>query len=328
MIRKSGLIVSVIGFLFMGVIFASGPGNKKLMGQDLGLVLKPDLSIGVEDGEENYIFGNISRLALDEAGNIFVLDYKYRVVRVFDEGGAWLRSTVVPAGQGPREAVNPSGIAVTPGGTLFINDGLKVIVYGPDGGYLHTFKTDFLISSIGCAGTEECVAIGPNDGRILHLYDAAGRCLKSFGEYFSMPPELESFKGRPMFSAPLLFNASGDGRIFVLNPHKYEISVFKNGEVEATIQGKNDNFKPVRQMGRGFVSTAAYIVRSGELTLVLLRNPDPSAPKILDVFQGNNQVGTLEAGGTPLAVDSRGRIYFAEELDFPKVVRYTLEKVR
>ena len=94
------------------------------------------------------------------------------------------------------------------------------------------------------------MAIGPNDGRILHLYDAAGRCLKSFGEYFSMPPELESFKGQPMFSAPLLFNASGDGRIFVLNPHKYEISVFKNGEVEATIQGKNDNFKPVRQKSR------------------------------------------------------------------------------
>jgi len=115
------------------------------------------------------MFGNISRVDLDAKGNIYVLDYKFRKIVVFDREGKLLRTIAVPAGQGPREATNLGGIAVTPGGTLFVNDMQKVIVYGPDGQYVRTFLVDFMISSIGCPGTEDLVAIGPNGGKILHV---------------------------------------------------------------------------------------------------------------------------------------------------------------
>ena len=295
-------------------------------GQIPPVTLRPDLTIGVEDGDENLMFGNIVRVDLDGKGNIYVLDYKSRKVAVFDTNGKLLRTIAVPEGQGPREATNLSGIAVTPGGTLYINDMQKVIVYGPGGDYLRTFLVGFMISSIGCPGTEEMVAIGPNGGKILHVFDPAGKLLASLGETFTPPGELEPMKEMPMFGAPFLFDCAKDGRIFVLNPHRYEVTVFKDRKLERTIAGKNEFFKPIRKMGHGFVSTAAHIVQSGDLIIVAFQNPDPKAKKTADVFRTGKQIGQVDFPGTPYAADPQGRIYVAETEGFPRVVRYTVVK--
>ena len=290
------------------------------------VTLKPDLTIGVEDGDENLMFGRIVRIDVDGRGNIYVLDYKFRKVVMCGPDGRHLRTIAVPAGQGPREATNLSGIAVTPGGTLFVNDMRKVIVYGPDGQFIRSFLVDFMISSIGCPGTEDLVAIGPNGGKILHVFDQTGKPLASFGDTFTPPAELEPMKDMPMFGAPILFNCAKDGRIFVLNPHKYEISVFKDRKLELILEGRSELFKPIQKMGRGFVSTAAHIVSSGEFVFVVFQNPDPRVKKTADVFQAGKQIGSLEIPGTPHLADSQGRIYFAEEEGFPRVVRYAVVK--
>jgi hypothetical protein len=321
----TGVLASSWLALIAGTGGAAGPTPAPTSGQAPPISLKPDLTIGVEDGDESLMFGNVSRVGLDGRGNIYVLDYKFRKIAVFDEAGKLLRTHAVPAGQGPQEATNPRGIAVTPGGTLFINDMQKVIVYGPDGEYLRTFLVDFMISSIGCAGAEELVAIGPNGGKILHIFDPAGKLLASFGDTFTPPGEFEPMKEMPMFGAPLLFNCAKDGRIFVLNPHKYEVSVFRNRKLELTLAGQSDLFKPLQKMGRGIISTAAHIVASGELVFVAFQNPDPNAQKSADVFRGGKQIGSVEVPGTPYNVDAQGRIYFAETEGFPRVVRYVLE---
>ena len=164
-------------------------------------------------------------------------------------------------GQVPQETTDMPGIAVTSGGTMFINDTQKVIVYGPDGRYVRTFLAGFAITSIGCPGTEELVVLGPHDGKILHVFDAQGKPVASFGDTFMPPKKFESMKEMPMFGAPLRFNCAKDGRIFVLNPLKYEVSVFKDRKLEGVIEGRNDAFKPVRKTDFGFASTAADIHR-------------------------------------------------------------------
>jgi hypothetical protein len=306
-----------------GAVF---PLPETAFGQAPPVTLRPDLTIGIEDGDESLMFGEIARVDVDGRGNIYILDYKFRKIAVFDPEGKLLRTIAVPEGQGPREATDLSGIAVTPSGTLFVNDMQKVIVYGPDGEYVRTFLVDFMISSIGCPGTEELVAIGPHGGKILHVFDPAGKLLSSFGDTFTPPGELEPMKEMPMFGAPFLFNCAKDGRIFVLNPHQYEVSVFKDRKLQRVLKGRNEAFRPVQKMGRGFVSTAAHIVSSDDLVFVAFQNPDPKARKAADIFQAGKQIGSADIPGTPCVADLQGRIYFAETEDFPRVVRCAVMK--
>ena len=240
--------------------------------------------------------------------------------------GRHLRTIPVPAGQGPQEATNLGGIAVAPDGTLFIGATRKVIVYAPDGRFVRSFPVDFMISTVGCPGTEEIVAIGPHGGKILHVFDRTGKLLASFGDTFTPPADLEPMKDMPMFGAPLIFNCAKDGRIFVLNPHKYEVSVFKDRRLETVLAGKSERFKPIQKMGRAFMSTAAHIVQSGGLVFVSLRDPDPKAPKTADIFEAGQMIGSIGLPGTPHVADLQGRIYLAEEEDFPRVVRYIIVK--
>jgi hypothetical protein len=325
-LKKTKFALGAVCLIALLAIAATASRPASTGAQAPPLTLKPDLTIGVEDGDENLMFGRITRVDLDGKGNIYVLDYKFRKVVMCGPDGRYLRTIAVPAGQGPREATNLSGIAVTPGGTLFVNDTRKVIVYGPDGQFIRSFLVDFMISSIGCPGTEDLVAIGPNGGKILHVFDQTGKPLASFGDTFTPPAELEPMKDMPMFGAPFLFNCAKDGRIFVLNPHKYEISVFKDRKLELILEGRSELFKPIQKMGRGFVSTAAHIVSSGEFVFVVFQNPDPRVKKTADVFQAGKQIGSLEIPGTPHLADSQGRIYFAEEEGFPRVVRYAVVK--
>jgi hypothetical protein len=323
---KVGLVVyCLMGVFVVAAVWAARPAPSAADQAPPPVTLNANLTIGIEDGDEKLMFGRIVGVDVDGRGYIYVLDFKFRRISVFDNKGSLMKQIAVPEGQGPREATNLGGMAVTPSGILFVNDMQKVIVYGPEGEYRRTFLVDFMISSIGCPGTEELVAIGPHDGKILHVFDAQGKLIDSFGDIFTPPGELEPMKGMPMFGAPILFDCAKDGRIFVLNPHKYEVVVFKDRKLERVIEGRNDEFKPIQKMGRGFFSTAAHIVSSGSFVFVALQKLDPRAKKTADVFRDGKQVGSIELRGTPHVADPKGMIYIAEEEGFPKIVRYAVK---
>ncbi len=331
---KSRLVFIVIfaaAAVWAARVSASGPG------QIPPVTLSPNLTIGVEEGDEELMFGMIVRVDVDGRGNIYVLDYKFSRVAVFDSKGNPLRQIAVPEGQGPQETTGMPGLAVTPGGTMFVNDTQKVIVYGPDGRYVRTFRAGFTISSIGCPGTEDLVVLGPHEGKMLHVFDVQGMLVASFGDLFMPPGKFESMKEMPMFGAPLRFNCSKDGRIFVLNPHKYEVSVFKDRKLESVFEGRNDAFKPVRKMSFGFASTVADIVSSGDLVFVAFLTMGSKAKPTADIFQAGRQIGSVDLTGEPMAADGQGLIYVAEQEEgpfgsvqgeggFPKVVRYAVIK--
>ncbi len=317
----ASLVAGIVACAFLDA-FPPAPAA----GQVPPVVLRPELTIGVEEGDESLMFGDVVRIDVDGRGHIYALDYKFHRISIFDQNGKFVRTIAVPEGQGPREAINPGGLAVTPGGTLFVNDMQKVIVYGPDGGYLRTLQIGFMISSIGCAGTEELIAIGPHEGKILHVFDLQGKLLASFGDIFVPPGELVSLKDMPMFGAPLLFSCAKDGRIFVTNPHKYEVSVFRDRKLERVFEGRNDTFKPLEKRGRVFLSTAAFVIASGDLTFVSFRMIDPAAKKTADVFRDGKQIGSIELKGLLYASDAQGRVYVAEDEGFPKIVRYAVTR--
>jgi len=336
LVIKGLVVLYLMGIVAGAAIWTTGAWASA-PGQIPQVTLSPNLTIGVEEGDETLMFGMIVRVDVDGRGNIYILDYKFSRVGVFDSEGNLLRQIAVPEGQGPQETTGMPGIAVTPGGTMFINDTQKVIVYGPDGRYVRTFLAGFTITSIGCPGTEELVVLGPHDGKILHVFDAQGEPVASFGDTFMPPKKFESMKEMPMFGAPLRFNCAKDGRVFVLNPHKYEVSVFKDRKLERVIEGRNDAFKPVRKTGFGFASTAADIFSNGDLVFVALMTMDPKAKLTADIFESGRQVGSIDLPGMPIVANRQGMIYIAEQEEgpfggpqgeggFPKVIRYALIK--
>ena len=324
-IKGQFALISTISLLL--VFLSLMMGYRALAGQQLSLKLVPELTIGQESGDENLMFGAISYVDVDARGNIYAVDYKNRQVKVFDQNAKFLHQIDVPRGQGPQEMNQISGMAVTASGQLFLNGDRKMIVYDHNGNYLRTFLVGFHVSCIRCAGGEEIIGIGPHEGKILHVFNAEGQMLGSFGDLLDLPKEFEPMKMMPMFGAPLLFSCSKDGRIFVLNPHRYEVLIFKDKKLESKLAGHSEIFEPLSQRGRGFISTAAMIFPAARYLLVYFESYK-NQEHIADLFLNEKQVGSLKLPGELKACDYQGKLYLVNQEEYPKLIRCSVAESR
>ena len=95
--------------------------------------LVTDLSIGQGvDGPEQYLFGRIASLAVDDDGSIYVLDGQVQELRVFDAEGTYM-ATLARSGRGPGEIARAEAIALLPDRRLAVRDpgNSRVQVLGP-----------------------------------------------------------------------------------------------------------------------------------------------------------------------------------------------------
>ena len=131
---------------------APPPGSPK------SLTLYPDLTIGDQPGDENYIFSELRSIQVDEQENIYALDMKEIKIKVFDKNGKFIRSFGTK-GQGPGEIGMPIRMEMTPSGNLVIYDmgNNKFIFFSLDGTCLRELQTGkywslirFKIDSTGC----------------------------------------------------------------------------------------------------------------------------------------------------------------------------------
>jgi len=100
--------------------------------------LVEEASIGVETGEDAYMFGNIESVAI--AGeHIFVLDRSVPVLRVYDLAGNHLLD-VGRAGQGPGEFTDPYLLAVSRDGRAFVRTMSGLVVFDSEGNHLMTLN--------------------------------------------------------------------------------------------------------------------------------------------------------------------------------------------
>jgi hypothetical protein len=99
-----------------------------------GVVLEPDLVIGVLEGEPWEMFGDVRGIDADADGNIHILDFQTRDIRVFDPQGNYLHTLGGP-GDGPGELSAANGLAFDADGTLWVNDHgkMRILALEPDG---------------------------------------------------------------------------------------------------------------------------------------------------------------------------------------------------
>jgi sugar lactone lactonase YvrE len=77
--------------------------------------------IGLIDGADPYVFGEVVAFTTDAAGRIYVLDRQANELRVFGPDGAHLR-TLGGDGEGPGEFRNPIGMEWSPDSRLWVAD--------------------------------------------------------------------------------------------------------------------------------------------------------------------------------------------------------------
>jgi streptogramin lyase len=96
--------------------------------------LVEDLRIGADDGPKS--FTDVRGIVETTNGNIFVLDFKPHVIRLFDSKGNFIKQ-VARDGAGPGEIRNANGMAVGPDGIVWVNDpsNSRFSLFNPDGSF-------------------------------------------------------------------------------------------------------------------------------------------------------------------------------------------------
>ena len=104
--------------------------------------LVPEISIGVFDGADAYMFGDVVEVAVAKDGSIYVFDRQVPALRKYDANGKFVK-TFGRKGQGPGEYVSGGGLAVLPDGRVLLWDtgNWRINVYSPAGELLTHLST-------------------------------------------------------------------------------------------------------------------------------------------------------------------------------------------
>ncbi len=86
------------------------------------IIFTESFQIGAREGDPNSIFGAFISFAVDDKGCVYVLDWREKTVRKFDDSGKFLLSFGGP-GQGPGEFSSPTEIRYLPDGHIVVFEG-------------------------------------------------------------------------------------------------------------------------------------------------------------------------------------------------------------
>jgi hypothetical protein len=104
--------------------------------------VEESLSIGVDQGDEQYMFGRIQGVA-GTGDRIYVLDASVPAVRIYDDSGRHLLD-VGAEGDGPGEFRRPDALLVGDDGRIFVRDSNqgRITIFDGEGAFLETWPLD------------------------------------------------------------------------------------------------------------------------------------------------------------------------------------------
>jgi hypothetical protein len=236
-----------------GVTIISNPKTPQPPdGIPLRLVFFEELSIGAEEGDENYMFGTRVYFNTDDDGNFYVNDWDRKVIKKFGPDGKFLLNIGGP-GQGPGEFQNVWIPRFDKDQNMYVSDIVgrrRISFFDKEGTFLKQVRVPVQLSdiSINCRGFYvgyQTTYIEDPKG------DSAVTVLGVFDDRFQLVSEIHKSvrespspsgrdpESRAQFIADLLSEdafkpqksyilASSD-LIYFGYPEKYEIEIFSSG---------------------------------------------------------------------------------------------------
>ena len=87
--------------------------------------------IGEDAPRTPFLLGEVSSLALDQSGRVYVADFQIPRIVVFASDGREL-ATIGRKGQGPGEFTAPTGLVIAQNGTLYVRNMEQIVRFLPD----------------------------------------------------------------------------------------------------------------------------------------------------------------------------------------------------
>jgi len=96
----------------------------------------------IDIDDPNLAFNQPSDVAMDAAGNLYVLDTMNQRIQKFGPDGKYL-ATIGRKGQGPGEFNYPSALDISPAGSFYVLESMqkKILILSPEGRELRTIRT-------------------------------------------------------------------------------------------------------------------------------------------------------------------------------------------
>ena len=318
---KANLLFS---FALVFALFQFNSCAKDLTFKVAEFSLEKHFEIGVLDGDESYIFGSINDVEIDSYGNIYTLDTKMTQISKFNNQGSFILKFGTK-GEGPGEFSFMESMALNAENNIYVLDSPKINIFDERGSFVRTFKHSSIGIDISIDVEGNLIILGPKGDTIFHKYDKQGVYLYSFGRSFKVPDEFAEFRQAQMFRLPLRIWTQKD-QIYVMNPYKYEISIYKGDELIDKLSKPTPNYlRPkFRQHASGgfagFVS--GNLIHRIEDKLFVFYNGKKA--NWLDIYENNKILKSLRVKGILCAIDNDSKFYFAEEEEHPKLIVYTL----
>ena len=302
------------------------------------------LSVGALEGEVYEMFGQIQDLAVDTEGNLYVLDDRNAVVRVFDPQGNYVRHYGA-AGDGPGEFRAPAALAIDGANRLLVADQVRrITAFSREHGNADTTMAlrysplDFCISATHIyvhAVTSELEGV-------VHALDATGAYLHSFGSGY----QSGGYMAREDLSrGSLACSRQADGAMFVFRYLPVMRGHSPQGETKWV--SRLSDFDPMRITEDSSTRTLTYSGQGGDsdvmhhatvvdgtgyvLVQVLRRTP-ASIQERREYAEILTYVVSLDTGAggyagnelPPVYAVAAGRLYTAVNWPYPRVLVYEL----
>lgn len=251
------------------------PAYKK--GTKMRMVFEEELSIGVAEGDENYMFGGRVYFKTDDEGNFYVVDWDRKRIQKYDSMGKYLL-TIGRKGQGPGEFQNIWDPKFDKEKNLYVMDiaNDRVSFFNKEGKFVKQIKVPAGLSVLGINskgfyfGSQSKQIEDAAMAKWISVYGIFDDKFNSIAEIHRKSIELKNpsgggAKSRAQFLADIFsteafkpnithFFAENDF-IYFGYPEKYEISVYSpEGKLLKILQREYNPIKVTEKHKENFIS--------------------------------------------------------------------------